>query len=100
MPREAQRDSLSGRTSLAVARRAPRYSRNEFQVDFANLEQYFSVFVWLGRWISRTKVQNSHVSGRELSSPDLPWLMNISVLSVWLQRLERNLTCLFIENCL
>ncbi|CAL6059466.1 Hypothetical_protein [Hexamita inflata] len=26
--------------------------------------------------------------------------MNISVLSVWLQRLERNLTCLFIENCL
>ncbi|CAL6083078.1 Hypothetical_protein [Hexamita inflata] len=44
--------SLSEWTSLAVARRTPRYRRNEFQVDFANLEQYFGVFVWLGRWIS------------------------------------------------
>ncbi|CAL5997605.1 Hypothetical_protein [Hexamita inflata] len=96
--RSAQFDSLSGRTSLAVARRTPRYRRNEFQVYFANLEQYFGVFVWLGRWISRTKAKLVYGYKREISSPALPRLMNISALSVQLPRLERNLTCLFIEN--
>ncbi|CAL5997603.1 Hypothetical_protein [Hexamita inflata] len=96
--RSAQFDSLSGRTSLAVARRTPRYRRNEFQVYFANLEQYFGVFVWLGRWISRTKAKLVYGYKREISSPALPRLMNISALSVQLPRLERNLTCLFIGS--